>query len=134
MKFMKYRLLTICFSLMVLVSGSAFSQQAEWPKTFNTNGSVAKLYEPQPESYQGNVLKIRAAISLLRSGKSDPVFGVLWADVTVDNNQDRNIIWQNATVTNIKFPGEASDAELNQLSEDLQSQVASWNITVSKDD
>jgi hypothetical protein len=131
---MKYRLLTICFSFLILASISAFSQQAEWPKTFKTNGSIAKLYEPQPESYKGNILKIRAAISLLHDGKADPVFGVLWADVTVDNNQDKNIIWQNATVTNIKFPGEASDAELNQLSDDLQKQVTSWNITTSKDD
>ncbi len=130
---MKYGLLTICFSFLVVASFSAFSQQAEWPKTFNTNGSVAKLYEPQPASYQGNVLKIRAAISLLREGKTDPVFGVLWADVTVDN-QSNNIIWQNATVSNIKFPGEATDAELNQLSSDLQGQISSWNITISKED
>ncbi len=131
--FMKYTLLTSCFSFLILASFSAFSQQAQWPKTFNTNGSIAKLYEPQPESYQGNILKVRTAVSLLHRDKTDPVFGVLWADVTL-KNQGNNLTWQNATVTNIKFPGEATDTELDQLTADLEKQVPSWNIIISKDD
>lgn len=101
-KFMKYRLLTIGFSFLIMASFSAFSQQAQWPKTFNTNGSIAKLYEPQPESYQGNILKVKAAVSLLRRDKTDPVFGVLWADVTLVN-QGNNLTWQNANVTILNF-------------------------------
>ncbi len=99
---MKYRLLTIGFSFLIMASFSAFSQQAQWPKTFNTNGSIAKLYEPQPESYQGNILKVKAAVSLLRRDKTDPVFGVLWADVTLVN-QGNNLTWQNANVTILNF-------------------------------
>jgi|GEM_PF-276391 len=128
---MKYRLLTFCFSFLILASSSAIAQQMQWPKTFNTNGSIAKLYEPQPESYQGNILKIRSAVSLLRQGKTDPVFGVLWADVNVDN-ESNNIIWRSATVSNIKFPGEATDEELNLLTADLQKQVPHWNVTMPK--
>lgn len=130
---MKYSLLTSCFSILIMASFSAFSQQAQWPKTFNTNGSIAKLYEPQPESYQGNILKVRAAISLLHRDKTDPVFGVLWADVNLEN-QGNNLTWQNATVTNIKFPGEATDTELDQLTADLEKQVPSWNIIISNND
>ncbi|MEO5997962.1 MAG: hypothetical protein ABIN89_14545 [Chitinophagaceae bacterium] len=130
----KYRLFIVFFSFFTVASFTASSQQSGWPKTFNTNAGVAKLYEPAPESFQGNLLKIRAAVSLVREGKSDPVFGVLWADIEIDNGQSNNLNWQNATVTNIKFPGEANDNELDQLTKSLEKEVPSWNISISKND
>ena len=51
-------------------------QQQEWPKSFTTDdGTVVKIYQPQPEGFADNVLKSRWAISVLQPGKQDPVFG-----------------------------------------------------------
>lgn len=116
-----------------MASVSSIAQQSQWPKSFYTNGSIAKFYEPQPESYQGDLLKVRAAISLLRNGQTDPVFGVLWADVTI-NPQNNMLNWQKVTVTNIKFPGEASDNEIAKFRTDLEKAGSAWNVSFSKDE
>lgn len=73
--------LAICLSsllFVVLFSGSAFAQEAQqdWPKSFSTDdGTVVKIYQPEPESFSNNILKSRWAISVLQTGKADPIFG-----------------------------------------------------------
>ena len=61
----KYILQTLLLSSCLLAFG--FSRAAdEWPKIINTsNGTQIKVYEPEPESFKGNTLMFRSAISIL---------------------------------------------------------------------
>src|ERR1044071_4760768 len=64
-------------------------QQQEWPRSFTTDdGTVVKIYQPQPESFADNVLKSRWAISVTPQGKSDPVFGTFWSVANVETDRD----------------------------------------------
>ncbi len=39
----------------------------DWPKLIKTeNGTQIKVYQPEPESFKGNILMFRSAISVLR--------------------------------------------------------------------
>src|ERR1700749_4065836 len=86
-------------------------QDDPWPRIINTSdGSVIKIYEPQPESFSGNTLKMRQAISLLQPGKTDPVFGTYWAVATVQTDRDnRRINIESVKVPNVKFSDDVDD-------------------------
>jgi len=55
-----------------------FSQSSmQWPRAFVSEGYTIKIYQPQVEYYNGNIVKSRGAFSILGNGKTDPVFGAL---------------------------------------------------------
>ena len=126
---------TIFSTILVisLLSASAFSQQApppaqapqgpppqagpppsqpqDWPRSFTMDdGTVVKIYQPQPESFSNNILKSRWAISVLQPGKQDPVFGTFWSVANVETDRDaRRVVIQSAKVPNVKFPGQPDE-------------------------
>jgi hypothetical protein len=127
-------------NLFILAGGLLFSslsvkaQDDAWPKTITANdGSIIKLYEPQPESFSGNILKSRSAISL-QQGDADPIFGTVWAVETVETDRDYrllNVI--SAKIPNLKFATAQDAATTSYLKTTLESQIPQLNITLSLD-
>jgi hypothetical protein len=118
-------LFLMCSSLFMFFASRAAQEQ--WPLTLNGNdGTVIKIYEPEPESFQGNTLKYRSAISVLQQGKSDPVFGTFWSIATVDTDKDnRRVNIQSIKVPNIKFSGEQDKDMIADLKATLEAQLPS---------
>jgi hypothetical protein len=100
-------------------------QVQEWPRSFTTeDGTVIKIYQPQPESFADNILKSRWAISVLQNGKADPVFGTFWSVANVETDRDnRRVIIQSVKVPNVKFPGQADDNFINSLKTALETNL-----------
>ncbi|RFM29492.1 hypothetical protein [Deminuibacter soli] len=107
------RLVILC--VFAAFGFTAANAQYEWPKVINaSDGSVIKVYEPQPESFAGNVLKSRSAISFQAAGQTEPVFGTFWSVSTVETDRDnRRVSVQSVHVPNVKFP---SDVDANAIS------------------
>ena len=130
------------FRMLFMMCGTLFmfftshAAQEQWPLTLTGNdGSVIKVYEPEPESFQGNILKYRSAISVLQQGKSDPVFGTFWSIATVDTDKDnRRINIQSVKVPNIKFPGEQDKDMISDLKATLETQLPSAVGDISLDE
>src|SRR6201986_3438752 len=119
---------TILFLLsgfFLLGSVRAQDAQQEWPRSFTTDdGSVIKIYQPQPESFSDNILKSRWAISVVQPGKSDPVFGTFWSIANVETDRDnRRVTIQSAKVPNVKFPGQTDDNFTNGLKTALEANL-----------
>ena len=116
---------------ITLISSAAVAQQG-WPKTISAaNGNTIKIYQPQPESWSNNTLKSRAAISLLESGKTDPVFGTWW--FTAQAPGDGNAVSiQSLQVTDIRFPSDMDDSKINDIKSTLQNEVPKMNIRLSQ--
>ncbi len=131
---MLHALLTLFCSALFLSAGAAY--QDEWPKTITgTDGSVIKIYEPQPESFQGNVLKARSAISIIENGKTDPTFGTFWEVATVETDRDnRRIIIRSLKVPNMKFPGDIDESRIAFLKTTLETQIPDMGIDFSLDE
>jgi len=118
----------LCGTILVLPAAA----QNGWPKTTTAaNGTVVKLYEWQPESYSDNKLKARAAISVLESGKTEPVFGVAWLEATTTTN-GAQIAVQSIYITDIRLPGEKDDEKLEAIAVALEKQAPSWNLQFSQ--
>ncbi|HTI90329.1 MAG TPA: hypothetical protein VL727_07040 [Puia sp.] len=100
-------------------------QQQDWPRSFTTDdGTVVKIYEPQPESFSDNVLKSRWAISVLQNGKTEPVFGTFWSVSNVETDRDnRRVVIQSVKVPNVKFPGQADDNFISSLKTALETNL-----------
>ncbi|MBO9565712.1 MAG: hypothetical protein J7621_23250 [Niastella sp.] len=124
----------LCVLGSALLSGFSVAAQDAWPKTVTTSqGTVIKLYQWQPESYSGNNLKAKAAISVLESGKTDPVFGMAWLKATTDNNGSRVQIRQ-AEIENIKLPGDANNDNLDNYADALEQYINQGGVTFAQSD
>lgn len=111
-------------------------QQEEWPKSITEDdGTVLKIYQPQPEAFSDNTLKARWAISVLQNGKTDPTFGTFWTVANVETDRDnRRVMIQSVKVPNIKFPGEADENMNNVLKSELEAQLPQTAGALSLDD
>jgi hypothetical protein len=123
------------FTLVAVLVGSMITHlvmaQENWPKTATTSeGTIIKLYQWQPESFDDNTLKAHAAISVMENGKSEPVFGVAWLKATTAT-EGQQVTVQSVYITNIKLPGETNDDKLESIANVLEDKVPSWDISFS---
>ncbi|HEY6899286.1 MAG TPA: hypothetical protein VI233_01530, partial [Puia sp.] len=114
---------------------SAQQPQQDWPRSFTTDdGTVIKVYQPQPESFSDNVLKSRWAISVTQNGK-DPVFGTFWSIANVETDRDsRRVIIQSVKVPNVKFPGQTDDNFTSSVKVALEANLPSAAGDLSLDE
>src|SRR5580658_2185245 len=111
-------------------------QQQDWPRSFTMDdGTVVKIYQPQPESFSNNILKSRWAISVLQPGKTDPVFGTFWSVANVETDRDgRRVVIQSAKVPNVKFPGQPDDNFINSMKTALETNLPATAGDLSLDE
>ena len=112
------------------------AQQQDWPRSFTLDdGTVVKIYQPQPESFSNNVLKSRWAISVLQPGKQDPVFGTFWSVSNVETDRDaRRVVIQSAKVPNVKFPGQPDDSFIASMKTALEANLPATAGDLSLDE
>ena len=67
-------------ALAVVLALSSWAQAAGegWPRRFEHAKGTVLLYQPQLESFKGDRLTARAAVSVQKKGWKQPVFGVVW--------------------------------------------------------
>ncbi len=119
----------------ILISSFAVAQQ-DWPKTISaSNGDLIKIYQPQPESYSNNILKSRAAISIVQSGKTEPVFGTWWFTAqTASAGDGRSISIQSLQVNDLRFPADVDDSKIDGIKSTLQNEVPKMGVRLAESD
>src|SRR5580700_664249 len=117
-------------------AGQQAGQQQDWPRSFTMDdGTVVKIYQPQPESFSNNILKSRWAISVLQPGKTDPVFGTFWSVANVETDRDgRRVVIQSAKVPNVKFPGQPDENFTNSMKTALEANLPATAGDLSLDE
>lgn len=125
-----------CFFLIfVLGVNTGFGQAAQqWPKAIGSDGYKIKIYQPQIESLDGNILKSRGAFSILSPGKEDPVFGAVWATSTLLTDRDkRTAVLDNIKINEIKFAGDSNAGNVTKLKALLEKEIPKWDMVLSLD-
>src|SRR4051812_20456405 len=88
----------LLFILGFLFSVTGVDAKNKWPKEISVKGGgKIIIYQPQPEELTNNILKTRAAIAIRKSEKAEPIFGVIWADATIETDRESRM----ATLKNI---------------------------------
>jgi hypothetical protein len=113
--------LTLAASLAAQVPGgrTVFSApppppaDSGWPRVVPSGEDTFTVYQPQLESWEGNQLQGRFAISVLAPGGRDSAFGVATfsARTSVDK-PNRTVYLENITFTSVKFPTQPDRAAL----------------------
>jgi hypothetical protein len=121
---------------LLLVSTSALGQEEEdfvWPKSLKDDKGEVVIYQPQVESYEGNVVEARAAVSVQMAGQDAPIFGAMWfkSFLTTDL-ETRTASLDRVEVTAARFP-EIEQEKVDNLSRYLETEIPKWDYHVSID-
>ena len=123
----KTGLLTFVVSMLWVVS----SQAIEWPQEITGDRGTIVVYQPQPESLQGNVLSGRAAISLQEHGQDDLVFGAMWFSASIDTDMDADIaVIRDFTVSKVTWP-DSKDAGEQQFTAAVEAAMPEAGFEIS---
>ncbi len=76
-----------------------------WPRIITLQGATISIYQPQVDSWSGNVLNAYAAVKVKTAGKQTTDYGVIWftANTEVDK-VNRVVTLVNFKITKQKFP------------------------------
>ncbi|MBT4520541.1 MAG: carbohydrate-binding family V/XII [Halieaceae bacterium] len=114
---------------------AAWVEATEWPQELSaSDGSVVLIYQPQIETFSGNNLEGRAAVSVKSAATGNaPVFGAIWIVAELDIDRDtRTAIIRDVEVTDVRF-SDASDDERAALAALIESNVGGTQMRISVD-
>ncbi|MFT4754036.1 MAG: hypothetical protein ACI9GM_001553 [Salibacteraceae bacterium] len=134
------RKLVIAISCLLpfLFSYIGVSQEVEtefsWPMEIEgEKGYVTTLYQPQLESFKGNVLSGRMALTV-KPPKKDLVFGAIWFEAKMETDlETRMVRLVSLDVINTNFPDLVNEEKSKRFTDLLTKEVESWDIVMSLD-
>jgi len=76
-----------------------------WPREFKLSTATMLVYQPQVNSWQGNLLDFRAAVGVKPAGPGQETFGVIWATARTQVDRiSRMVVLEDVTLTKSAFP------------------------------
>jgi len=124
----------VAFFGLLSASAGAWSQDAPaltWPQEVTVPEGTIVIYQPQPESLQGNVLKGRAAMSLELAGSKAPIFGAFWFTARIDTDTEGGLaLVRDLKVTQVRWP-EVKDAEAERFTRIVEAAVPKAGFAIS---
>lgn len=126
MNYLRHALLTL------LLLGIALSSQAiDWPQEVSAEGGTIIVYQPQPESLDGNRLRGRAAMSILLEGEDEQIFGTFWfeARIETDRGSDTALV-RDLEVSEVRWP-DSKDAGEQRFTAVVESAIPGTGFEIS---
>jgi hypothetical protein len=126
-------LLSLAGALLLAAAGPAAAQDIVWPKVLTGERGEVQIYQPQIESFTGNRLEARAAVSVTEKGESGPIFGAVWFGCDLATDQEAGTATlERVDVLAAKFPDTAAD-KVDALSRYLEAEIPRWELVISLD-
>lgn len=125
----------LLLTLNVLLCGLALgaAKDPEWPITFETPKGRFVLYQPQPETFKGDKITARAAVSATPAGKTQPIFGAVWLEARVlTDRENRTVTIVEMSVPQVRFPN-ATPENQAAVAEFLEAEIPKLELTFSLD-
>ena len=114
-----------------LFLASAAALAIDWPQEVVADEATIVVYQPQPESLDGNILRGRAAMSLEVKGRDEPIFGAFWFESRIDNDSDAGIATiRDVKVTSVRWP-ESTDANEQKFTAIVEAAVPQNGFQIS---
>ncbi len=130
---MKYFVIAI---LLTVFSTFSLVAQNKWPKEMKlADGSSLTIYQPQPESLNGNKITGRAAVSVKKNTGGEPIFGaIFYAGTITTDKASRMAELETLSITNVKFSGDAEKDKIDKMAAAIEKEAPTWKIQFSIDD
>jgi hypothetical protein len=115
------------------LGGNSPEAMAGWPLRLETEDGLITVYQPQVSKLDGDKLSARAAVSVVKKGGTDPIFGAVWFDSRVSTDRvARTVQILNIAVTKTHFP-EAVDDPDKSLPTSIGETLSQHPMTLSLD-
>jgi hypothetical protein len=131
-------LLSVASSLAAQDGGSAVDGPAAgegWPREIVVSGHTIVIYQPQPETFEGNKVSYRAAVSVEKTDgdSTEAVFGAVWATARIETDRDERVAKVvDIDVTRVVFPG-SEEENRERLASLLEEELPRWGLEISLD-
>ncbi|MCZ6767338.1 MAG: hypothetical protein O7D32_10460, partial [bacterium] len=125
---------TVVCVLLCFMSFRAQGEPADWPVELDSDFGKIVIYQPQVESYTGNILEARAAVAVTTIDGGTPVFGAVWFEARMATDLDeRTVTCEAVQVSAAKFP-DTEQEKVDRLSRYLEMEIPRWEMTLSLDE
>lgn len=125
--------LTLVLGIVAPLVAQGDDDSKDWPKEVEAMGASITMYQPQIDSWEGNTFEARAAVSVVKSADSAPVFGAVWLTGHFNTDKvERIVSFYDVTVPTVRFPNEAVEHE-QKLIEILEDELDEWVYEVDLD-
>jgi hypothetical protein len=123
----------LVLAVSLLAASPALAAPTDWPREIDTSKGKVLIYQPQIESLDNDLLTARAAFSITPTGKTEPVFGVLWASSKLQTNRDDGTATLlGSKVTKVRMPGITPDQE-KKIATFIEGEIPKWTLVLSMD-
>ena len=117
----------LLIAALLLIGIPAFGQDDEpdtdWPRKITTGNYEITMYQPQIESFVGDKLDSRAAISVKEGDSPDLIFGAMWFESRLETDMETRMATLVSTkVTASKFPDVPQD-DVDKLAAFLEQDI-----------
>jgi hypothetical protein len=116
--------------------GSGLSQDEEdlgWPREFRHSGRLIVVYQPQPETFEGDVITGRSAVSATLEGQTEPIFGAFWFEAFVETDRENRLVTVvNVDIPRVRFP-DATEEQQREAAEILELEISTWDLVIDLD-
>ena len=125
----------IVFGLLCLLATQTRAIAQNWPREISSSQGKVVIYQPQPQKLDGNKVTGIGAFSITPSGKTEPVFGALFFDATLNVDRDsRTYAVESIRIPNIKFSNTQEGIDLDKIKTAILDEVPKWQIEGSLDE
>ena len=118
-----------CFGSFIpinAVQSSTGFGQGQWPQRFVIQEGTLSVFQPQLDSYKGEKITGRAAISIEKKEALDPVFGLVWFSARAVTGQAAGMVeFKDIQVERAKFPHVTLEQE-KQWTDLLRKESGKW--------
>lgn len=120
----------ILFSCLAMFT-SISTYAVDWPQELVGDKGTIVIYQPQPETLQGNILTARSAMQLELKNTKEPIFGVFWfsTKIETDRGEDK-VTYRDIKITKVTWP-ESTPAEERNFTDFVESQLVDTSFTTS---
>ena len=134
MKSIKYLGLIIFSFLYIHSTAQEAEKKYSWPLEIDSKeGFVVTLYQPQLETFAGNVLEGRMAVTI-KPKEKDMIFGAMWFKATVSTDtENRIVLLEKMHIVKTHFPEMVDEEKKTKFSAALSAEMESWNLEMSLD-
>ena len=123
--------LTLVGLALLAITTGAEASSSNWPRQFDSPYGSFIIYQPQPETLNGDLLTGRAAFSLQRSTDPEPTFGVIWFAEQIQIDRDSSTVQaRNFDVTKVRLPG-ITEADASRYEHLVESEALKWDLSGS---
>ena len=132
-RFSVIRIIAAAVILNVLLVPSPVSA-LDWPFRIEAGDTIIVIYMPQMETFEGDMVTARAAVSISVPDEETPVFGAVWFEsYALTDRESRTVVLSDVNIRGARFPS-LKKADTDGYRELVDREIEEWEFLLTLDE